>query len=839
MLCSRRPLTHGFPAAAPAPALACRRRSHSYARWISRHHYRSRALVAAAGLILSGYAFFAPISNTPLLPRLHADSREDPKDWSSKPTRINHNSQLRDRFTVSGDSKAYYDADHSSPGQQAPPPQTKGHRVIDSIDHVDQTEITAWQKAVDNLTNIKDGVTGFDLSQIGEKITDMIMPKWAKQLPGFISKLQDELSMAPGTLADEIWREAHDSEINPEITWDASVRVGDDLCIEELDFLEKRKTHTTAALAKYLNVPESEIHPDDVPIIAMCGSGGGLRALVAGTSSYLSAYEAGLFDCVTYTAGVSGSCWLQTLYYSSIGQQSHARLLRHLKHRLGIHIAFPPAALGLLSSAPTNKYLLSGAIEKLKGVPDADFGLVDAYGVLLAARLMVPKGDLNIDEYDLKLSNQRDYVDHGAYPMPIYTAVRHEIPIEDPSSSPPAEIREKARKEAWFQWFEWTPYEFYCDELGAGVPTWAIGRNFDHGRSVWRDNGLALPEMRVPLLLGIWGSAFCATLSHYYKEIQPIVKGLAGFGGIDQLIAERDEDLIKVHPINPATIPNFVLGMREMLPSTCPESIHTVSHLQLMDAGMSNNLPIYPLLRPGRDVDIIITFDASADVRKDNWIKVADGYVRQRGIKGWPLGAGWPSESLTEEQTLRELEAAQASSADEASAKIAEAQQQSPPAGSKVVVVDKKSSATPSELGYCTVWVGTVEEREADAEPPPCKNVQEDWELQHDRAGITLIYFPFLANPKVPGVDPQTSDFMSTWNFVYTEEEIEQVVSLARANFEEGREQTRRTVRAVWERKRRARMEREEGEREDRKRERLRLGKESGKKYGTHGDQFS
>ncbi|KAJ9623464.1 hypothetical protein H2203_005724 [Taxawa tesnikishii (nom. ined.)] len=791
MLCSRRPLTHGFPAAAPAPALACRRRSHSYARWISRHHYRSRALVAAAGLILSGYAFFAPISNTPLLPRLHADSREDPKDWSSKPTRINHNSQLRDRFTVSGDSKAYYDADHSSPGQQAPPPQTKGHRVIDSIDHVDQTEITAWQKAVDNLTNIKDGVTGFDLSQIGEKITDMIMPKWAKQLPGFISKLQDELSMAPGTLADEIWREAHDSEINPEITWDASVRVGDDLCIEELDFLEKRKTHTTAALAKYLNVPESEIHPDDVPIIAMCGSGGGLRALVAGTSSYLSAYEAGLFDCVTYTAGVSGSCWLQTLYYSSIGQQSHARLLRHLKHRLGIHIAFPPAALGLLSSAPTNKYLLSGAIEKLKGVPDADFGLVDAYGVLLAARLMVPKGDLNIDEYDLKLSNQRDYVDHGAYPMPIYTAVRHEIPIEDPSSSPPAEIREKARKEAWFQWFEWTPYEFYCDELGAGVPTWAIGRNFDHGRSVWRDNGLALPEMR---------------------EIQPIVKGLAGFGGIDQLIAERDEDLIKVHPINPATIPNFVLGMREMLPSTCPESIHTVSHLQLMDAGMSNNLPIYPLLRPGRDVDIIITFDASADVRKDNWIKVADGYVRQRGIKGWPLGAGWPSESLTEEQTLRELEAAQASSADEASAKIAEAQQQSPPQA-----------------------------------PRSSSSIKE----QRNALGAGLLHrlarprrhhadlFPFLANPKVPGVDPQTSDFMSTWNFVYTEEEIEQVVSLARANFEEGREQTRRTVRAVWERKRRARMEREEGEREDRKRERLRLGKESGKKYGTHGDQFS
>jgi phospholipase A2 len=202
------------------------------------------------------------------------------------------------------------------------------------------------------------------------------------------------MSMAPGSLADEIWHEAHDVEINPEIAWDASVRIGQELSREEKAFRRKRKEYTTAALAKYLGLEETEVHPDDVPIIAMCGSGGGLRALVAGAGSYLSAQEAGLFDCVTYTAGVSGSCWLQALYNSSLGGRRYDKLVEHLKNRIGVHIAFPLTALSLLNTAPTNKFLLSGFVEKLKGNPTANFGLVDIYGLLLAARLLVPRASL-------------------------------------------------------------------------------------------------------------------------------------------------------------------------------------------------------------------------------------------------------------------------------------------------------------------------------------------------------------------------------------------------------------------------------------------------------------
>lgn len=96
------------------------------------------------------------------------------------------------------------------------------------------------------------------------------------------------MNMARGSLAEEIWQEAQDQDIHPEIALDARVRIGRDLCPDELNFLRCRNKHTISGLAKYLDIPEAGVDPEDVPIIAVCGSGGGLRALVAGAASYLS-----------------------------------------------------------------------------------------------------------------------------------------------------------------------------------------------------------------------------------------------------------------------------------------------------------------------------------------------------------------------------------------------------------------------------------------------------------------------------------------------------------------------------------------------------------------------
>ena len=449
----------------------------------------------------------------------------------------------------------------------------------------------AWAAFSSRFASIGKSVTSVYWPDFVGKIADQILPEWAQALPDYVTKLQKEIEMAPGSLAEEIWQDAQDSDLHPNIKAHAQVRISKDLCPDELAFIDKRKRYTTQALARYLGIPEAEVDPQDVPTIAMCGSGGGLRALVAGASSFLSSQEAGLFDCATYTAGVSGSCWLQTLYFSSLGARRHGSIIEHLKRRIGVHIAYPPSFLELLTRAPTNKYLLSGPIEKLKGDPNASFGLVDVYGVLLASRLLVPRDELGVNDRDLKLSNQRTHLAEGANPLPIYAAVRHEIPIEEQKAEDKKAtgkvsdaVKEEAKREAWFQWFEFTPYELFCEEWDAGIPSWSIGRHFFQGRGLFNDRDLAPPELGIPFMMGVWGSAFCATLAHYYKEVRPIVKGLIGFAGIDDLIEGRNDDLIKVHPIDPGSIPNYALGLEGLLPATCPKSIFQDRYLELMDA---------------------------------------------------------------------------------------------------------------------------------------------------------------------------------------------------------------------------------------------------------------
>lgn len=326
------------------------------------------------------------------------------------------------------------------------------------------------------------------------------------------------------------------------------------------------------------------------------------------------------------------------------------------------------------------------------------------------------------------------------------------------------------------------------------------------------------PEIRTPLLMGIWGSAFCATLAHYYKEIRPLVKGLTGFGGLDQMMQENQDDLGKVHPITPAQIPNYVKGMSERLPQTCPKSVHTAQAIQLMDAGMSNNLPIYPLLRPGRNVDMIICFDSSADIKQENWLRVADGYARQRNIRGWPIGTGWPDSGDDDtRKTMKALDEASSATAKKAQGKAAQSDKyhQRKKTAEDSTAAEGESRAIPStkDLSYCNIWVGSTQERLAKDKPPKSKLVEDDFTLMSSEgAGIAVIYFPFLANPAVEGVDPEKSDYMSTWNFVYTPDQVEKVVDLARANFDAGERQVKRAIRAVYERKKRLREDRERRE---------------------------
>jgi cytosolic phospholipase A2 len=248
-----------------------------------------------------------------------------------------------------------------------------------------------------------------------------------------------------------------------------------------------------------------------------------------------------------------------------------------------------------------------------------------------------------------------------------------------------------------------------------------------------------------------------------------------------------------------------------------------------MDAGMSNNLPLYPLMRHDRNVDVMLILDSSADIETANWIGVAEGYARQKKVLGWPVGAGWPREGEPVQTTVQKLEQAQADSVEEAEQKVEEGQKRDivdshvekkmeelakydHETGDQTERTEREKQAR--RLGYCTVWVGSKAQRDSSDEPPPSKDdapegPEEDWDLVRPEAGIALLYLPLIPNPKLPTINPETSPFCSTWNFEWSSQQVEDLVQLARVNFMEGEEKIRRTVRAVYERKKRERLRQE------------------------------
>jgi hypothetical protein len=168
-----------------------------------------------------------------------------------------------------------------------------------------EAEATIEKGAIDRLKS--------SISDLHTKITTLeppsikISPETFGLPPHFmdwVDKLRAEVSFAPGSVSDEIWQETKDPIRNPEIEIDARVWLGNEFCKEELEFQERRRKFTKGGLARYLGVSERDVDERDIPTIAVAGSGGGYRAMLGTTGYFKAMKQAGLFDCVTYMAGM-------------------------------------------------------------------------------------------------------------------------------------------------------------------------------------------------------------------------------------------------------------------------------------------------------------------------------------------------------------------------------------------------------------------------------------------------------------------------------------------------------------------------------------------------------
>lgn len=87
------------------------------------------------------------------------------------------------------------------------------------------------------------------------------------------------------------------------------------------------------------------------------------------------------------------------------------------------------------------------------------------------------------------------------------------------------------------------------------------------------------------------------------------------------------------HPLHAGKIPNpFYLSPKKSPLAQGQGHDHT-PRIQLMDAGLDNNMPMQPFLHPGRDVDVLINCDFSSDVQDSTAMIRLKKFCEGRGLQ--------------------------------------------------------------------------------------------------------------------------------------------------------------------------------------------------------------
>ncbi|XP_039769793.1 cytosolic phospholipase A2 zeta [Ornithorhynchus anatinus] len=418
---------------------------------------------------------------------------------------------------------------------------------------------------------------------------------------------------------------------------DLDVRLDLDLCDEEREFLQKRKEGVRRALQGVLGL-SSAPHKEEVPVVAVLGSGGGTRAMTALYGSLAGLRDLGLLDAVTYVGGVSGSTWcLSTLYEDP----SWSRLtLQTQTSRARAHACASKA--GMWSKARLLYY--SRELQARDGGAQSP-SFIDLWALLV-------EYFLHRGENPAKLSEQQAALRDGQNPLPIYAGVN---------------VRTNVSGQDFAEWCEFTPYEVGFPKYGAFVRTELFGSEFFMGRLMRR-----LPEPRICYLQGIWASAFAASLDEIFQELMG--SGLSFLDsfrenvnviGACQRLRLQDAAWLDAWlstpqgPFSQALLGfftsrvtsgesfNFTRGLclhgdylasQEFVirkgshPDTFPNRLTpTMDCLNLVDGGFAINSPFPLVLRPQRDVDVILSFDYSWEAPFEV-LRLTEKYCLERAL---------------------------------------------------------------------------------------------------------------------------------------------------------------------------------------------------------------
>nr|XP_039274774.1 cytosolic phospholipase A2-like [Styela clava] len=189
----------------------------------------------------------------------------------------------------------------------------------------------------------------------------------------------------------------------------------------ERKFRMKRKQKTMEALQKFLGEegPESL---SESPTIALAITGGGYRAVATSCGAMEALAENGLVDSLMYVAGLSGSSWYIATTYLHKAMANRQSLIEHhdwLRKQMERSLANC-----LFDLSFYKRYMEYRDLKKEHNQPTT---FVDFYGLALGETF------LGCENTKVTLSSLRSYVDSASVPFPILTCahVREYLPMSE------------------------------------------------------------------------------------------------------------------------------------------------------------------------------------------------------------------------------------------------------------------------------------------------------------------------------------------------------------------------------------------------------------------------
>uniref|UniRef100_A0A8C8APW8 Phospholipase A2 n=1 Tax=Otus sunia TaxID=257818 RepID=A0A8C8APW8_9STRI len=369
------------------------------------------------------------------------------------------------------------------------------------------------------------------------------------------------------------------------------LRLGFDLCAEEQDFICKRKKVVAAALKNVLHLDE-DLQEDEVPVVAVMTTAGGMRSMTAMFGSLLALQELGVLDCVSYISGLSATTWTMAKLYEDANWSQ--KDLREPAGDIRKHVI--KSKLQCFSLDHMKYYEKELCERKQEG---HKLSFTDLWGLFIDCMLH-HQGSTH------KLSDQQLAVNQGQNPLPIYLSLN----VKDDFST--LDFKE---------WVEFTPYEVGFLKYGAFVRSEDFGSEFFMGHLMKK-----IPESRICFLEGDLLFQKNITFITTYVPVSDPHEQTTSLSIPKGYLSTTLREMMTGRPVV-STYHNFLKGLqlhnkylenesfcmwKDTVLDSSPNQLNEMGdYLKLIDTAFFINTSCPPILRPERKVDVILHLNYS------------------------------------------------------------------------------------------------------------------------------------------------------------------------------------------------------------------------------------